>query len=85
MKIEEALKQSPVNAAYKPWELIPENTPDELKKFIVVQGEFDEVYVIWAHDFTYIRELLPQEAFKLQNRPDEWEPVGKKVEEVQGL
>lgn len=83
MRIEEALKQSPVNAAYKPWELVPENTPDELKKYIVVQGEFDEVYVIWAKDFTYIRELLPQESFKLQNKPDDWEPVGVKKNDKQ--
>lgn len=78
MKLHEAVEQSAVNSAYRPWELNPfVVTEDFERKYIVINSVNEDCYVVWAIDFRFARELFPQEYYKIKDKLD-WEPVGSK-------
>lgn len=78
MNLLDAVNSSTVGAAYRPWELTPETVDPYDLKYIVINKVNEDLYVVWAEDFTFARELFPQEYYKIEDKVD-WEPVSPKA------
>lgn len=77
MKLHEACLASKVGSAYRSWELTPETTDPHDLKYIVISSLNEDCYVVWAKDFSFARELFPEEYYKIQDKVD-WEAVASK-------
>lgn len=78
MKLHEAVELSTVGAAYRSWDLNPSVVDPYDLKYIVINKTNEDLYVVWARDFSFARDLVPQEYYKIQDKVD-WEPVSPKA------
>lgn len=75
MRLEEAIEISSVKAAYRPYyssEAAMENP--YIAKYIVIR-EFNDIYLVYADTFRYVRPLPFEEMWKTYGKND-WLPVG---------
>lgn len=78
MRLEEAIETSPVKTAYRPYyssEAAMENP--YIAKYIVIR-DFNDIYLVYADTFRYVRPLPFEEMWKTYSRTD-WLPVGSRV------
>lgn len=77
MRIEDALLQSSVNAAWRPFYIGPADS--SFDKQIVSRGHFEDIFIVYADTKKYWRQLTEAEWGKVQGMAD-WEPVAPVVQ-----
>lgn len=75
MRLEEALQESSVHSAVRPF-YTQFVHPLRDRKIVWRQDHFfgPDVYIVYADTFKFDRSLQPEENYKVQGRTD-WEPV----------
>ena len=77
MTLQEALSQSAVNAAFRPYYI--SDVDPVMDKQIVVIGNMEDIFIVYAETKKFWKELPPLEEAKIHGK-DDWNPVAPPVQ-----